>query len=62
MYIAKSNLLVDVLNSRTPFHFAADWKIGHKRYITKNNLLVDVPNSRNPFHFAGSCKKDPKGT
>ena len=62
MYITKNNLLVDAQNSRNPFHFAADWKIGHKRYITKNNLLVDVPNSRNPFHFAGSCKKDPKGT
>ena len=47
MYITKNNLLVDAQNSRNPFHFAADWKIGHKRYITKNNLLVDVPKSRN---------------
>ena len=62
MYITKENLSDDVQNLRNPFHFAANWKKGHKMYIPKNNLLVDVPNSRNPFHFAGSCKKDPKGT
>ena len=56
MYITKNNLLVDVLNLRNPFHFAADWKIGHKRYITKNNLLVNVLNSRIPLHFAANWK------
>ena len=55
MYITKNNLLVDVLNSRNPLHFAANWKIGHM-YITKNNLLVDVLNSRNPFYFVANWK------
>ena len=28
MYITKNNLLVNMLNSRSPLHFAANWKIG----------------------------------
>ena len=56
MYITKRNLLVNELNSRSLFHLARNWKIGHKMYITKKNLLVNELNSRNLFHSARNGK------